>query len=108
MVHEIQPEGCLPCQNGTTKTLQTFCRCKGTDAPPAEPVPPPPGAPPASCGGNEAAPSSEIQGVQPGYVYIHTPLPNAQSFNLDAYAKYRKCDKDYIPDLLTDEGTSAG
>jgi len=39
-------------------------------------------------------------------MYLHAPLPNAQFFNLDAYAKDRKHDKDCISDLLTDEGTS--
>ena len=41
-------------------------------------------------------------------MYIHTPLPSAQSFNHDAYAKDRKGDNDVDPDLLTDEGTSTG
>ena len=43
-----------------------------------------------------------------GYVYIQTTFPSAQLFNLDAYAKDRKCDKDLNPDLLTDEVTSTG
>jgi len=29
-------------------------------------------------------------------------------FNLDAYAKDHKCDKDLNPDLVTNEGTSTG
>jgi len=61
---------------------------------------------PVSPSYNEAAHLSEIEGVPPGYVYILTPLPSAQFFNLDAYAKDRKRDKDFNPDLLTDEGTS--
>jgi len=36
-------------------------------------------------------------------VYIHTPLPSAEFFNLDVYDKDRKRDKDLNPDLLTDE-----
>jgi len=46
--------------------------------------------------------------MPPGSGYIHTPLPNGRFFNLDAYAKDRKRDKDFIPDLLTDEVTSTG
>jgi len=59
-------------------------------------------------GNNEAAHISEINVVPPGYVYIHTPLPSTQFFNHDVYAKDRKCDKDFNPDLLTDKGTSIG
>ena len=40
----------------------------------------------------EGAHPSETEGVPPGYVYIHTPLPCAQFSNHDAYAKDRKCD----------------
>jgi len=57
---------------------------------------------------NEAVQVSEIEGVPPGYVYIHTPLPSGQFFNHDAYAKDRKRDKDFDQDLLTDEETSTG
>jgi len=57
---------------------------------------------------DEAAHLSEIKGVPPGYVYIHTPLPSAQFVNHDAYAKDRKRDKHFDPDLLTDEETSTG
>ena len=46
--------------------------------------------------------------MPPGYVYIHTPLPSALFFNDDAYAKDRKRDKDFDPDLRTDEETSTG
>jgi len=41
-------------------------------------------------------------------VNIYTPLPQAQFFNVDAYAKDRKRDKYVIPDLLTRDGTSTG
>jgi len=57
---------------------------------------------------NEGAHGSEIEGVPPGYVYIHTPLSSTQFLNLDSYAKDRKHNKDFIPDLRTDEGTSTG
>ena len=108
MVQENQTDGCLPCQNGTAKNPQTHWRRKGMGAPPPEPAPPSPTMPPAPPGGNEGTPSSEIEGVPPGYVYIHTSLPNSQIFNLDAYAKDCKRNKDFIPDLLTDEATSTG
>jgi len=39
---------------------------------------------------------------------MHTLPRIAQLFNLDAYAEDCKCDTDYIPDVLTDEGTSTG
>jgi len=107
MVCENQMHSCLPGQNGTWKNPQICWRCKGTGAPPP-PLPPPPGDAPPPAGGSEGAQTFEIEGVPPGYVYRHTPLPNAQCFNLDTYAKDRKHHRDFIPDLLTDEGTSTG
>ena len=77
-------------------------------APPAESAPPPPGRPFALAGDNAGAQSSKIEGVPPRYVYIHTPLRNAQLINRVAYAKVRKRDTDCIPDLPTDEGTYSG
>ena len=77
-------------------------------APPPEPAPPPPGMPPTPPGGSGGTPSSEMEGVPPRYVHIHTPLPKAQFCNLHAYAKDRKHDKDCIPDLLTDKKPSTG
>jgi len=64
--------------------------------------------PPVPPGDNEGMPSSEIETVPPGYVYKHPPFPNDQFFNLDSHAKDRKHDKDFCPDLSTDEGTSTG
>jgi len=64
--------------------------------------------PPVPPGENEAPQVSEAEGVRPGYVYIHTPFRSAQLCNLDAYAKDRKRDEDFNPDLLTDDGTSTG
>jgi len=55
-----------------------------------------------------AAQLSKIEGVLPRYVYIHTPPPCAQVLSHDAYAKDRQHDKDFDPDLLTDEETSTG
>ena len=77
-------------------------------APPPDPAPPAPAMPPAPPGDNKGAQSPRIDSVPPGYLYIPSPLPNAQFVNLDAYPKDLKCNKDYIPDLLTDEGTSTG
>jgi len=116
MLWENQTDGCLPCQNGTAQNPQTRWRCKGTGAPPRErlskpkrePTPHPPTPPRVPPGNNEAAHVSEIEGVPPRYVYIHTPFLSAQFFNLDAYAKDRKRDNDFHPDSLTDEGTSTG
>jgi len=73
-----------------------------------EPTQQPPETPHVPTADNEAAHLCEIEGVPPGYAYIHTPLPGAQFFNHDAYAKDYKCDKDFDPDLLTDEETSTG
>jgi len=116
MLQKDQTDGSLPCQNGTAQNPQTRWRHKGTGAPrPArlkqptpEPMPQPHEMPLVPPGKNEAAHLSETEGVPPGYVYIHTPLPSAQCFNHDAYAKDRKRDKDIDPDLLTDEETSTG
>jgi len=116
MLRENQIDGCLPCQNGPAQNPQTHWRRKGTGAPPPErlrhqtpePTPHPPETPPVPPGNNEAAHLSKIDDVPPGYVYIHTRLPSAQSINLDTYAKDRKSDKDFNPDLLTDEETSTG
>jgi len=71
-------------------------------------MPHPHETPPLPPCNNEAAHISELDGVPPVYVYIHTPLPSAQFFNLDAYAKDRMCDKDFNSVLLPDEGTSTG
>jgi len=116
MLWENQTDSCLHYQNGTAQNPQTLWRMKGTGAhPPArlrqpttEPMPHPPATPPVLPGYNEAAQISGIDGVPPRYVSIHTPLPSAQFVNLDAYATHHKRDKDFNPDLLTDDGTSAG
>jgi len=46
MVYKNHTDGCLPCQNGTTKNPQTCWRCNGTGALQPEQVAPPPGMPP--------------------------------------------------------------
>jgi len=56
----------------------------------------------------ERVQSTETECVAPKYVYIYTPLPHAELFTLVAYAKDHKFDKEFVPDLLTDEETSTG
>jgi len=107
-VRENQTDDCLHCHNSNVYIPPTHWRHKGTGGPPPKPAPPLPGTPDVQAGENRGAQSSAMKGVPWGYVYIHTPLPNAQFFNLDAYAEDRKRDKDFIPDLLTDERTSTG
>jgi len=116
IVRGNQTDSHLPCQNGTAMNPQTCWRHIGTGAPPpdqcreptAEPMPPPPGILPAPPSDYEGAEGSQTKGLPTAYVYIHTPLPNSQCFNLDAYAKDSKRNKDFIPDLLAEEGTSTG
>jgi len=116
MLWENQMNGCLPWQDGTAENPLTRWRRQGTGAlpperlrqPTREPTPHPPKTTPVPPGNNGATHVTEIEGVLPRYGYLHTPHPSAQSFNLDAYAKDRKRDKDFDPDLLTDEGTSTG
>jgi len=57
---------------------------------------------------SEITQSSETEGVPPRYVYIHSPLPCARFYNLDPYAKEPMRDKDFIPDLVTDERPLTG
>jgi len=64
--------------------------------------------PPIPPDDNDGAHASDMEGVLPAYVYMHTPLLTAQFVNLDAYAKDCKRNEDCNPDLLTDEGTSTG
>jgi len=78
------------------------------DAPTPQSAPPPSGTPPAPPRDSEGSQISEIYGVPPAYVYIHTHLPNNQFFNQDEYAKDQKQDRDFILDLLTDEGPFSG
>jgi len=108
MVHENQLDGGLSCQNATAKIPQTRWRRKGTGAPLQQPVPPQPRTPPAQSDDSERTQSSQTEGVPPRYVYIHPPLLSAQFFNLNPYAKDYMCNKNFIPDLLTDKGPSTG
>jgi len=105
---ENQMDGCLPCKNCAANILQTRWRCKGTSETPPRPAQPRPGTPPAPPDDSEGSQRSEIEGVPPGYLYIHTPRPRTYFFNPDPYAKDRMRDNNSIPDLLTDEGPSTG
>jgi hypothetical protein len=51
---------------------------------------------------------SPIQGVQFGDLYILTSLPNAPFSNYYAYSTNHKHNQIFIPDLLTNNGTSTG
>jgi len=115
-VHENQTDGCFLCQNGTAQNPQARWRRKGPGAPwpdqlkhPApEPTPCPPRMPPRPPGDDQRGHASESEGLPPRYAYIHTPLHSTQLFNLGVYAKDRERNEDFIPDLLTNEGTSTG
>ena len=116
MLCQNHTNGCLPCPNGTAKNLQTRWRRKGTGAPPPDwhrqPTPDLtpclPGMPHIPPGVKQGAECPKCNHLPPRYVYSHTPLPSAQFFNLDAYAKDSQPDTDYNPDMLTDDGTSTG
>jgi hypothetical protein len=101
MVYKNHTAGCPPGQNGTAKNPVTRWRPKGTAAPPPDPAAPPPGTPPAPPGDAEGNERDEIEGIPSSCVYMHSPLPNTQFFNHNAFAKESKRDKDFIPDLLS-------
>ena len=99
MLRENEMDGCLFCQDGTAQNPQPRWRRKVTGAPLPEPLRQPtpetrphqPGMPPVPPSDNEAAHVYKIEGLPPGYVYIHTPLPSSEFSNHDEYAKDRKC-----------------
>jgi hypothetical protein len=101
MVYKNHTAGHLPCGNGTAKNLSTLWRRKGTAPPPPELVEPPPRTPPGSPGDAEGNEISEIEGMPSRCVYMHSPLPNTQFFNHNAFAKDSKRNKDFIPDLVS-------
>ena len=106
MIYKNHKDGCLPCQNGTAKNLQTCWRRKGTGVSPPEAAahtpgtPPPPGTPPAPPGDTDGHESYEIEGKPSMYVYIHSPLPNTHFVNHNVYVKDSKHKKHFIPNLL--------
>jgi len=101
MLYKNHTAGCLPRQNGTAKNPVTRWRCKGTAAPPPEPAAPLPGTPPGPPGDAEGNERDEIEGMPSRCAYMHSPLPNTQFFNHNAFAKESKRDKVFIPDLLS-------
>jgi hypothetical protein len=101
MVYKNYTAGCLTCQNGTAKNPVTGWRRKGATASPPDPAAPPPRTPPAPSGDAEGNKRDEIEGMPSSCVYMHSPLPNTQFFNHNAFAKERKRDKDYLPHLLS-------
>jgi len=116
MLHQNQTDRCLRCQNGAARNMENGQRRRQTHAPPPdwhrqptpEQTPPLPAMPPAPPGDNEGAHHSQIGNLPPCFVYLHTHLPSTQFFNLDAYAQDGQHDKDFNPDMLTEERTSTG
>jgi len=100
-VYKYQMASCLPCQNGTAKNPQIRWRCQGTGALPPEPVAHPLGIPSAPPGGTDGDESYETEGMLSMCVYIHSPLPNSDFVNYNAYAKGSEYGKHFIPDLLS-------
>jgi hypothetical protein len=101
MVFKNHTTGCLPYQNGTPKNRVTRWWRKATAAPSPERLVPLPGTPPAPSGEAEGNESYEIEGMPSRCMYMHSPLPNTEFFNRNAFAKESKCVKDFIPDLLS-------
>jgi hypothetical protein len=100
-VCENHMASCLPCQNCTAKYPQTRWRGRGISSPPPEPAASSLGTPHAPAGDNDRNESYEIDGMPSRCVYIHSPLPNTQLFNHNAYAKDSTQDKEFISDLLS-------
>jgi len=120
MLRQNQTPGCLSCQNGTAKNLQTRWRRKGTGAPPPnrrrqqnpeptpEPTPSLPGTPLASTGNSSGDQCLEIINMLAGFTYLQNSLPCAESSALDASAQESEHEIDFDPDMLPDDGTSTG
>jgi hypothetical protein len=64
--------------------------------------------PPAPPRSNAGAQRSQIINVLAGYAYLHTALPYAELFTLDASDQDSQNDTDFDPDMVTDEGTATG
>jgi hypothetical protein len=108
MVCENQMDSYFHFQNGKAQNPQTHWRSEDMGAPLTYPVPPPSGTLPAPPADSDECRSTKIEGVLPGYVYIHTLLPNTEFFYHYAYAGDCKHNEYFIPDLLTEEGPSTG
>jgi len=110
MLRQYRTAGCPPCQNGPLQKRLIHCRCKGPGAPRPNRLRqlPPPGMPPGPTGDNSGAQCSQIIHLPARYMYLHTDVPCAEYFTLDASAKYSQHNTDFDPDILTDKGTSTG
>jgi len=107
-LRQNQTSGCVPCQNGTTKTPQTSWGLTETGTPPPdrrrewtpEQTLPLPGTPPAPTGNTCEVQTSQIVNLPARYTYSHTAFPGAE------FVKYEETehDTDFDPDMLTDEG----
>jgi len=107
-MHDVIEKPHAEVRQETMRGFEIHGHQKVTAATERQPAPPWPEMPPAPPGDSERDQCTEIEVAAPGYVNIHAPLPNAEFFNLDAYAKDHKHEKDFIPDLLTNHGPSTG
>jgi len=126
MLFKNHTDSCIPGQNITPKNLQTCSRRKESGTPPLEPaaplpgkpplcrmphlprmpplprmphlprMPPLPRTPPAPPDDRDWHESYEIEGMPSSCVYIHSPLPNTQFFNHNAYTKVSQHDKYFV------------
>jgi hypothetical protein len=71
-------------------------------------MPPLPGTPLTSTGNTSGDQRLEIINLPARYTYLHSFLPCAESFSLDASAQESKHDTDFDPVMLPDDGTSTG
>jgi len=104
-----QMSGCIACQYGTAKNLQTGQRRLGTGAPlptlprvqTSEPIPPAPGTPPTPTINTFGAQPTEIVNLPAGYTYSHKALPCAEVSKDDEETEHNS---NFDPDMLTDDG----
>jgi hypothetical protein len=116
IVGENHMDGRLPSQQGTANNPQTRWRPNQRGAPVPDqhrqPIsdltPSPPRTPPWPPGDDKGAQFSQINCVPARSAYLHPALPNAQHFNLDAYAKDSNHNTDFNSHLLTDQETLTG
>jgi len=108
MVLQNQTDSCLPCQNGRAKHTQTRCRRKRN------------GCTNTTTGATEARNATSATWCQwhnsnlrnrrcATQICVYTfPASLRSVSNLDPYAKDPMRDKDFIPDLLSDNGPLTG
>jgi hypothetical protein len=71
-------------------------------------MPPQPRTPLDPTGNISVAEPFQIINLPAGYGYLHTSIPCAESFPLDASAQDSLNINDFDPDMLTDEETVTG